>query len=491
MTIKNFKVGQGLDLDGLVLTNSNGELLVNGNAIGGGDLTGYATENYVANALTAYTTTAALANSIVDNDTIINNAAGTFLKVNTDVIATRNYVINAIANSSVDLANSAGTHLDYNNLTDQLDVNSYSVANAIAYDYSSIYTLSQGLAGQGLAVQGIDGKLTISNTIATVSYVDSVAQGLDVKASVAKATTGPITLSGEGTLEDGQTYWSMERVLVKDQANSSENGIYIVNKNGSWLASDQIDAGAFTFVEGGANAGKGFVYTLAGASYYWTQFSSAGSFITSTQYDGALAVNNGVLSLNVGTGLTQGGNTVAVNFASVANAIAGTGITFNTVTGKLESSGGSGSNYISNVTPTFVVTNGQLDLSDTISISSVELTDSVANVTAASDVFGDASTSAYAMGSNQTVGTLPTGSEVADVFVTLKTAAGASVYSRTSKLTYVNTGDDAPTWTEYGIIVSGSFPATTVGFDSSGNIIVNVDGAPGTYSVKGVVTVLK
>jgi hypothetical protein len=33
MTIKNFSIEQGLDLDGLVLTNGNGELLVNGNAI--------------------------------------------------------------------------------------------------------------------------------------------------------------------------------------------------------------------------------------------------------------------------------------------------------------------------------------------------------------------------------------------------------------------------------------------------------------------------
>jgi hypothetical protein len=145
---------------------------------------------------------------------------------------------------------------------------------------------------------------------------------------------------------------------------------------------------------------------------------------------------------------------------------------------------------VETVDSSFVVTDGELSLSDTITIASVELTDSVASVTAASDVFGNASESTYAMGSAVTIGTLPTGADVADVFVTLKATISGDSVSRTSKLTYVNTGGDAPTWTEYGIIVSGAFPATTVGFDSSGNITANVTGS-GNYAVKGVATILK
>jgi predicted GNAT family acetyltransferase len=121
------------------------------------------------------------------------------------------------------------------------------------------------------------------NEIATRSYVDSVAQGLDVKQSVKKATVGNITLSGEGLNDDGTEYWSNERVLVKEQTNNTENGIYVVNEDGAWERSEdttgldqdgnpKLSAGAFTFDE---SFGKGYV--LSENLLYWSQFSEAGS----------------------------------------------------------------------------------------------------------------------------------------------------------------------------------------------------------------------
>jgi len=117
--------------------------------------------------------------------------------------------------------------------------------------------------------------------------------------------------------------------------------------------------------------------------------------------------------LTEGLGIDIVGNTISTNMSDIANAIAGTGITYDSMTGTLTAAPG----YISSVDASFAVSgSGQLSLSDNITIASVELTDSVANVTAASDVFGDASLSAYTGGSAVTVGTLPAGTDVADVF---------------------------------------------------------------------------
>ena len=127
------------------------------------------------------------------------------------------------------------------------------------------------------------------------AYVDSVAQGLDVKDSVRAATVsgGNITLSNTQTI-DGVSLLAGDRVLVKNQTTASENGIYIVVSGGSWtrasdFATGDTVAGAFTFVEEGTtNADAGFVCTSNGGSdtvgthnLSFSQFSGAGAFTAS------------------------------------------------------------------------------------------------------------------------------------------------------------------------------------------------------------------
>ena len=122
---------------------------------------------------------------------------------------------------------------------------------------------------------------------ATKAYVDSTAEGLDVKDSVKIATTANITLSGTQTI-DGVAISADERVLVKDQSTASQNGIYLC-KSGSWARADDMAAGgdaagAFTFVEQGSTlADTGFVCSTDKGSAVvgtnnlaFTQFSSAG-----------------------------------------------------------------------------------------------------------------------------------------------------------------------------------------------------------------------
>jgi hypothetical protein len=124
---------------------------------------------------------------------------------------------------------------------------------------------------------------------ATKIYVDSTAQGLDVKASVRCASTVDIaTLSGLLTV-DGVTVVSGDRVLVKNQTTQSQNGIYVASAT-AWARSSDMDAwtdfpGAFTFVEeGSTQADTGWVCTvnqggtLGSTAITWVQFSGAGTY---------------------------------------------------------------------------------------------------------------------------------------------------------------------------------------------------------------------
>jgi len=161
---------------------------------------------------------------------------------------------------------------------------------------------------------------------ANKGYVDSVAQGLDVKASVRVATTTNITLSGTQTI-DGVSLSVNDRVLVKDQSTAADNGVYVV-ASGSWTRSADMNVwaelpGAFLFVEEGTtNDNSGWVCTVA-------QGGTLGSTaVTFEQFSGAGQIT-------AGAGMTKTGNTLNVGTASsgriVVNAdnidLAATGVT--------------------------------------------------------------------------------------------------------------------------------------------------------------------
>jgi len=143
---------------------------------------------------------------------------------------------------------------------------------------------------------------------ATKIYVDNIAQGLDVKASVVAATTGNITLSGAQTI-DGVSIVAGDRVLVKAQTASQDNGIYVAS-NTSWSRASDANTwaelvSAYTFVETGSTyADTGWVCTVnAGGTLgttpvTWSQFSGAGTY-------------------QAGTGLTLTGNTFSITNTAV------------------------------------------------------------------------------------------------------------------------------------------------------------------------------
>lgn len=133
---------------------------------------------------------------------------------------------------------------------------------------------------------------TADQDVANKAYVDSVAQGLDIKASCLYTTTNNITLSGLATQAGGDwpsTLTAGDRVLVKNQTNQAENGIYAASATGWTRTADMNNwaevPGAFTFIEDGATLSSTGWVTTAGSTgtigvtnMPWTQFSGAGTY---------------------------------------------------------------------------------------------------------------------------------------------------------------------------------------------------------------------
>jgi len=64
---------------------------------------------------------------------------------------------------------------------------------------------------------------------ATKNYVDSLVEGLNWKDNVRAASTSNVNINSPGSTIDGVTLNVGDRILLKDQTNPKENGIYIFN----------------------------------------------------------------------------------------------------------------------------------------------------------------------------------------------------------------------------------------------------------------------
>ena len=208
------------------------------------------------------------------------------------------------------------TSLDVDNMT--LDANTISTTNS-----NGDLVLSPNGTGSVTVPSGYEARAGFgSDSLVNKTYVDSVANGLDVKASVRVATTanlaasynngaGTLTASSNGAISiDGVTLSTNDRVLVKDQSTAAQNGFYKVTATGGAGsafvltrtpdadAASELTAGAFTFTEEGtANADNGYVLSTNGAITLGT------TSITFEQFSGAGQIA-------AGNGLTKTGNTI-------------------------------------------------------------------------------------------------------------------------------------------------------------------------------------
>ena len=149
--------------------------------------------------------------------------------------------------------------------------------------------------------------------IANKLYVDTVAQGLNPKAACKVGTLTNITLSGLQTI-DGYSVLAGNRVLVKNQSNTPDNGIYVASAS-AWTRAVDMDVwaevpGAYTVLLNGSQANTGWVSTSADTGTIgvtpitFVQFSALGTYYA-------------------GTGLTLSANTFSITNTGVTAATYG------------------------------------------------------------------------------------------------------------------------------------------------------------------------
>jgi hypothetical protein len=129
-------------------------------------------------------------------------------------------------------------------------------------DGTRAFTAAQSMGGNKLTSVADP---TAAQDAATKSYVDALIQGFDWKQSVRAASTANATLSSgfaNGSVIDGVTLATGDRILIKNQTTGSENGLYTVNASGSPTrttdadASAEVSAGLTVFVSEGTSNGN-------------------------------------------------------------------------------------------------------------------------------------------------------------------------------------------------------------------------------------------
>ena len=194
---------------------------------------------------------------------------------------------------------------------DAVNINSSTISTTTS---NTDLTLSPNGTGTVKVPSGYDDRSGLGAlSLVTKGYVDAVKQALDIKDSVHVASTANVALTaGSSGLEagdaiDGVTLVAGDRVLLKNQTDASENGIYVAVASGGTPArstdanaSVDVTSGMFVFVEEGtANGDQGYVLTtnnvitLNTTNLTFTQFSGAGQ-------------------ITAGNGMTKSANTLNV-----------------------------------------------------------------------------------------------------------------------------------------------------------------------------------
>lgn len=224
----------------------------------------------------------------IDLATVTNSATGTFQKLSSDGYG-RVTGTTAVVQS------------DITTLVDSVYVN--------AAGDSMTGNLSMG----GFEVTGLPSVPGGDTAATSKAYVDAAVAGLTWKNSVAVASTAAGTLASSftaGTVVDGYTLVLGDRILIKDQAVSTENGIYIVTA-GAPTRSTDADTGveldhATVFVEHGT----------AQAATGWTVNNATTPALTGGTNGPNFVQFNGASSVIAGVGLSKTGNQIDVNLGA-------------------------------------------------------------------------------------------------------------------------------------------------------------------------------
>ena len=291
---------------------------------------GSATDQYNTSETLLFTGGQSITTAVTDNEITFSVTA---LSINTGQL-TDSGVTNAKLSTGGQLTLGSSTLTLGATTTDIAGLTSL-VVDSLTINGSSITTTASNtdinLAPHGTGVvkvpSGYDQRAGFdTDSLVPKSYVDAIAEGLHVHASVKAATTQTLALESGDTVTydngssgvgatltlstgistlDGYSLSDGERVLIKNESNQAHNGIYIRTSSTVFTRATDFDttaevaSGDFLFVENGtANGSNGYVQTettttIGTSAINFEQFSGAG------QIDAGAALSKTGNQLNV------------------------------------------------------------------------------------------------------------------------------------------------------------------------------------------------
>lgn len=171
---------------------------------------------------------------------------------------------------------------------------------------------------------------TLATDAANKQYVDNVVNGLVWKSAVDVATTAPGMMASSfaaGQVVDGYTLKVGNRILVKNQTNSAQDGIYVVQASGAPVLApdsgtgDLLTNSTVRVNNGTTQADTGWtlmtagVITVGSTNQSWVQTGTSAPYTAGV----GLTLNGVTFSVQQGLGIVAGSSTgVSIDTTIVA-----------------------------------------------------------------------------------------------------------------------------------------------------------------------------
>jgi hypothetical protein len=297
----------------------------------------------------------------IDTDVSTNNQV--LINITNSGVDTLQIADDAVTNAKLDtngeltlgstLLQLGVTNTDLAGLTslvvDSLTINGSTVATTAS---NTDITLSPHGTGTVVVPSGYELRAGFTaDSLVNKQYVDAIAEGLHVHASVMAATTqtlaaesgdtvtydngtsgvgATLTLSTGISTLDGYTLVDGDRLLIKNEANTAHNGIYIrtsatvLTRATDFDTVAEVASGDFLFVtDGTVNGSNGYVQTeittaIGTSAILFEQFSGAGQITAGN----ALSKSGNILDVNVdGSSIEITADALNVKALGITNAM--------------------------------------------------------------------------------------------------------------------------------------------------------------------------
>lgn len=249
-----------------------------------------------------------------NGETIVEWGDGTYFEVNTHLVSG--------GGANLKLDDSQARLYQFGSTRQLLitSVNSYLCHDAVVMFDAPQTIINQATASRAVVFDSSKALVASVTTLAELAYLSGVTSNVQTqlnalqtgsfwKAAVRVATTAAGTLATDyenGDTLDGVVLVTGDRILIKDQATASENGIYVVNASGAPTRATDFDAGADLIAGATMAVNEG----TANADTRWTCTTNDPITIGVTSLAFA---NVGGTTYLAGTGLDLTGNTFSIS----------------------------------------------------------------------------------------------------------------------------------------------------------------------------------